>query len=67
MPGIDGGDLAAQVRALRPQVGVVFISGYVPDHRRVEGLPGRDLLPKPFTPLVGENGRKARLRSIARK
>jgi two-component system cell cycle sensor histidine kinase/response regulator CckA len=51
MPGIDGGELAARVRALRPQVGVVFMSGYVPDHRRVEGLPGAIFLPKPFTPL----------------
>jgi two-component system cell cycle sensor histidine kinase/response regulator CckA len=51
MPGIDGRELATRVRALRPDVAVVFISGYVPDHRRVEGLPGATFLPKPFTPL----------------
>jgi|SRR5579883_481313 len=51
MPGIDGRELATRVRALRPMVGVVFTSGYVPDHRRVEGLPGALFLPKPFTPL----------------
>jgi two-component system cell cycle sensor histidine kinase/response regulator CckA len=51
MPGIDGRELAARVRALRPDVGVVFISGYVPDHRRLEGLPGALFLPKPFAPL----------------
>lgn len=51
MPGIDGRELAMRVRALRPMVGVVFTSGYVPDHRRVEGLPGALFLPKPFTPL----------------
>jgi two-component system, cell cycle sensor histidine kinase and response regulator CckA len=51
MPGIDGRELATRVRVLRPEVGVVFISGYVPDHRRVEGLPGAVFLPKPFTPL----------------
>ena len=51
MPGIDGRDLAARVRVLRPDVGVVFVSGYVPDLRRLEGLPGAIFLPKPFTPL----------------
>jgi two-component system cell cycle sensor histidine kinase/response regulator CckA len=51
MPGMDGRELATQVRALRPGVGVVFISGYVPDPRRVEGFPGALFLPKPFTPL----------------
>jgi two-component system cell cycle sensor histidine kinase/response regulator CckA len=51
MPGIDGRELATRVRAVRPEIAVVFISGYVPDHRRVEGLPGAIFLPKPFTPL----------------
>jgi two-component system cell cycle sensor histidine kinase/response regulator CckA len=51
MPGIDGRELATRVRAARPDIAVVFISGYVPDHRRVEGLPGAVFLPKPFTPL----------------
>jgi two-component system cell cycle sensor histidine kinase/response regulator CckA len=51
MPGIDGSELAARVRSLRPHVGVVFISGYVPDHRLVEGLAGTLFLPKPFSPL----------------
>ena len=51
MPGIDGRDLATRVRVLRPDVGVVFVSGYVPDLRRLEGLPGAMFLPKPFTPL----------------
>jgi CheY-like chemotaxis protein len=51
MPGIDGRELATRVRAGRPEVGVVFISGYVPDHRRLEGMAGALFLPKPFTPL----------------
>jgi two-component system, cell cycle sensor histidine kinase and response regulator CckA len=51
MPGIDGRELAGRVRALRPHVGVVFVSGYVPDHRRMDGLAGSLFLPKPFTPL----------------
>ncbi len=65
MPGIDGRELATRVRAVRPEIAVVFISGYVPDHRRVEGLPGAVFLPKPFTPLdlvraVERAGRPAR-------
>jgi two-component system, cell cycle sensor histidine kinase and response regulator CckA len=51
MPGIDGRELATRVRAARPEAAVVFISGYVPDHRRIEGLAGALFLPKPFTPL----------------
>jgi two-component system cell cycle sensor histidine kinase/response regulator CckA len=51
MPGIDGRELATRVRASRPNIAVVFISGYVPDHRRVEGLSGAIFLPKPFTPI----------------
>jgi two-component system cell cycle sensor histidine kinase/response regulator CckA len=51
MPGIDGRELATRVRVVRPEIAVVFISGYVPDHRRIEGLPGAIFLPKPFTPL----------------
>jgi two-component system cell cycle sensor histidine kinase/response regulator CckA len=51
MPGIVGRELATRVRAARPEAGVVFISGYVPDHRRIEGLSGAMFLPKPFTPL----------------
>ncbi|QJW97864.1 hybrid sensor histidine kinase/response regulator [Frigoriglobus tundricola] len=51
MPGIDGRELATRVRALRPDVGVVFVSGFVPDHRRLEGMAGALFLPKPFSPL----------------
>jgi two-component system cell cycle sensor histidine kinase/response regulator CckA len=51
MPGIDGRELATRVRAARPDAAVVFVSGYVPDQRRVEGLAGAMFLPKPFTPL----------------
>ncbi|MCS6866720.1 MAG: PAS domain S-box protein [Gemmataceae bacterium] len=51
MPGMDGRALAAQVRTQRPEIGVVFISGFVPDQERLEGVPGALFLPKPFTPL----------------
>jgi two-component system cell cycle sensor histidine kinase/response regulator CckA len=51
MPGMDGRDLAGRVRATRPEVGVVFVSGYVPDGGRLEEIPGAIFLPKPFTPV----------------
>jgi CheY-like chemotaxis protein len=51
MPGMDGRDLAGRVRATRPEVGVVFVSGYVPDGGRLEEVPGAIFLPKPFTPV----------------
>ncbi|MDB5308206.1 MAG: hypothetical protein JWO38_2408 [Gemmataceae bacterium] len=52
LPGMDGRELAATVRAGRPDLKVVFISGYPRDE--VFG-PGRadmraEFLPKPFTP-----------------
>jgi two-component system cell cycle sensor histidine kinase/response regulator CckA len=50
MPGIDGRELAGLVQARRPGLGVVFVSGYVPDAGRLEGVPGAVFLPKPFTP-----------------
>lgn len=50
MPGMDGRELASRVRSVYPDVGVVFISGYVPDAHRLEGLPGALFLPKPFNP-----------------
>jgi two-component system cell cycle sensor histidine kinase/response regulator CckA len=50
MPGIDGRELAAQVRAQQPEVGVVIMSGYIPDPGWLDGVPGTVFLPKPFTP-----------------
>ena len=65
MPGIDGRELAGHVRALRPQLGVVFVSGYVPDTGRLSDIPGAIFLPKPFTPsdLVRAVGRVLRATS----
>jgi two-component system cell cycle sensor histidine kinase/response regulator CckA len=51
MPGIDGRELAAQVRAHQPEVGVVVMSGYIPDPGWLDGVPGSVFLPKPFTPI----------------
>jgi two-component system cell cycle sensor histidine kinase/response regulator CckA len=66
MPGIDGAELATRVRGLRPTVGVVFISGYVPDHRKVESLPGALFLPKPFTPIDLVKIAEKALRQVAK-
>jgi two-component SAPR family response regulator len=45
--GPDGIELARQFRAVRPDVPVLFMSGYTADHYG-ELEPGQ-LLPKPFT------------------
>jgi two-component system cell cycle sensor histidine kinase/response regulator CckA len=62
MPGMDGRELAGQVRLARPGVGVVFVSGYVPDAGRLDDIPGAIFLPKPFTPgdLLRAAGRAIR-------
>jgi two-component system cell cycle sensor histidine kinase/response regulator CckA len=50
MPGIDGHELAARIRARRPEVGVVLMSGYAPDADRNERLERAVFLQKPFPP-----------------
>jgi len=49
---VSGRELAARVRQDRPEVGVVFISGYSTDvaGRRIELQPGEEFLQKPFLP-----------------
>lgn len=52
MPGMSGRDLAAQARQIRPQLPVVFMSGYAeigPSASELEVL-GARFLQKPFTP-----------------
>jgi two-component system, cell cycle sensor histidine kinase and response regulator CckA len=51
MPGMSGCDLAAQLAAHRPELRVLYVSGY-PDHPALrEGVldPGAELLRKPFS------------------
>jgi DNA-binding response OmpR family regulator len=51
LPGIDGRELAVRVRDDRPDLPVLFMSGYTSELRTVDGflIPGVPLLEKPFT------------------
>lgn len=51
MPGMPGNALARRVAETRPEVGVLFISGYTESHLTQRGVlpPGERLLQKPFT------------------
>jgi two-component system, cell cycle sensor histidine kinase and response regulator CckA len=50
MPGMDGTELARQLRALAPGFPVVFISGFdAIGHTAVDGLDDVEMIPKPFT------------------
>ena len=51
MPDLDGPRLARLLRERRPQLAVLFVSGY-PDALAVRGLPNEELLLKPFTSAV---------------
>jgi PAS domain S-box-containing protein len=51
MPGMRGGEVAARMIVARPEIQVLFMSGY-PDDAAFSGnhaLPGAELLEKPFT------------------
>jgi PAS domain S-box-containing protein len=54
MPGMTGGDLARCLAPLRPQMKVLFTSGYTADVIAHQGVldPGVSYLSKPFTPNV---------------
>jgi PAS domain S-box-containing protein len=54
LPGIDGADLAARLRALRPGLLVLFMSGYTPEEMVVTAaIESEDLLlKKPFLPAT---------------
>jgi two-component system cell cycle sensor histidine kinase/response regulator CckA len=51
MPYMDGPSLAREVRALHPEMKVIFISGYTEDafRRHLDSGAGIDFLPKPFS------------------
>jgi CheY-like chemotaxis protein len=52
MPGMNGGELADRLLELRPQLRVLFITGYDDEEMAARGLvtTGREMLSKPFTP-----------------
>ena len=52
MPGMNGGELADKLVAMRPGLRVLFITGYDDEDVATRGLigPGRECLNKPFTP-----------------
>ncbi len=52
MPGMSGRELAARLRAIRPELKVVYMSGYTGDvlGDRSALEPGTTLIPKPFSP-----------------
>ena len=57
MPGLNGPELARRLRALRPNLSVLFMSGFVREAALERGtLPNAGFLAKPFPPedLVGK-------------
>jgi CheY-like chemotaxis protein len=59
MPGMNGPELAKQVRALRPQMKILYMTGYSGEFIRADMLtPGVSFIQKPFTPA--DLGRKIR-------
>ncbi len=48
MPGMSGDVVAAEVKALRPGVGIVFMTGYATNEFRSSASAERVVLPKPF-------------------
>jgi len=50
MPGMKGPELAVRMRAARPSIGVLLMSGYAADVVTAKDLANATLLSKPFTP-----------------
>ena len=50
MPGMDGPTMARGIRELRPEVPVLFMSGYAEEHLRQEiDIPNMHFIGKPFS------------------
>ena len=52
MPGISGPEMGAQLKSLRPEIKVLYMSGYTADKIAHHGVldPDTHFIPKPFTP-----------------
>jgi two-component system cell cycle sensor histidine kinase/response regulator CckA len=50
MPELGGADLADELRALQPDVKILFMSGYAEKHRTRELRDGEEFIAKPFLP-----------------
>ncbi len=50
MPGMKGPELADRMRAMRPGIRVLFVSGYAADVVTPQDLKDATLVPKPFSP-----------------
>ena len=60
MPGMKGPELAARLRALRPGVKVLLMSGYAADVVTPEDLRDATMLSKPFSPSALSSRRSKR-------
>jgi signal transduction histidine kinase/ActR/RegA family two-component response regulator len=61
MPGMKGPELAERMRAIRPGIKVLFVSGYAADVVTPKDLRDAALLPKPFSPIALDNAVRAAL------
>ncbi len=52
MPEMNGKDLAAKIKELKPELKILFMSGYTGEEMRTRGVlePGMNFIQKPFTP-----------------
>jgi CheY-like chemotaxis protein len=49
MPGMTGPELARTIRARHPNIGLLFVTGYVGEAGEAESFKGSEVLRKPFT------------------
>jgi CheY-like chemotaxis protein len=49
MPGMTGPELAREVRSRHPDIGLLFVTGYVGEAGEAENFKGSEVLRKPFT------------------
>jgi signal transduction histidine kinase/ActR/RegA family two-component response regulator len=49
MPGMTGPELAGQIRTRHPDIGLLFVTGYVGEAGEAESFKGSEVLRKPFT------------------